>query len=502
MLDVLSGFPDAIGMASLVAMLVGTAAGIVVGAIPGLTATLAMALLLPFTYTMAPLTSLGMMAGIYNGSMYGGAIPAILMKIPGTPSAVATIFDGYPLAQAGRAKFALHVALVSSSAGSLISALALMVLAPLLVVFALRFGPIEYFWVAIFGMTSVSLLLASAPAKGLASAMIGIAVGVVGMDMMTGTERLVFGVRGIAGGINLAVLLTGLFAIPPVLAMLVGEKEGRSGGALTGTGITLREARGLVRTWLRSGFIGVVIGIMPGAGGNLAGILGYTEEKRAARDASLFGRGDPRGIAASECANNADNASSLIPTLALGVPGNSVAALMMGAMLIQGLNPGPALFSQHGDVVYGFMWQMLLTALMMLALGFVGAGLFVQMLRIPAALLAPMILVICAIGTYTASNSFLDVWLMLGFGCAGYLLSRSGYPIAPIVLGAILGPLAESSFRQGLLISRGDPLAFAASPVSIVLILAILAVLLLSPVRRVLKARRGRSASSETGTTP
>ncbi|MCC4245230.1 tripartite tricarboxylate transporter permease [Stappia indica] len=484
MIEVFSGLPHALLVDSILAMIVGTAAGILVGAIPGLTATLAMALLLPFTYTMSPLVALGMMAGIYNGSMYGGAIPAILMRIPGTPSAVATTFDGYPLAQAGRAKYALHIALVSSTAGSIISALALMIIAPPLVTLALKFGPIEYFWVAIFGLTSVSLLLAGAPAKGLASSMIGVAVGLVGMDMMTGAERLVFGVRHIAGGVDLAVMLTGLFAIPPALAMLASPSAGSSRADLTGAGLKLREAITFARTWFRSGIIGVIIGIMPGAGGNLAGILSYAEEKRAARDSSRFGKGDPRGIAASECANNADNASSLIPTLALGVPGNSVAALMMGAMLIQGLNPGPALFSQHADVVYGFMWQMLLTAFMMLGLGLVGAKLFVNMLRIPAALLAPMILIICSLGTYASTNAMADVWLMLAFGVTGYVLSRSGYPIAPIVLGAILGPMAESSFRQGLLISRGDPLSFVSSPISIILVVAILAILALPLLRR------------------
>lgn len=492
MLDVIAGLPDALTFQSILAMMIGTAAGIVVGAIPGLTATLAMALLLPFTYTMAPLTSLGMMAGIYNGSMYGGAIPAILMKIPGTPSAVATTFDGYPLAQSGRAKFALHVALLSSSAGSFISAVALMLLAPPLVSFALKFGPIEYFWVAIFGMTAVSLLLAKAPAKGVASAVIGIAVGVVGMDLMTGEERLVFGLREVAGGVNLAVLLTGLFAIPPALAML-GQSPGKGGALLTGEGIKLSAVPQFLKIWTKSGIIGVIVGVMPGAGGNLAGILGYSEEKRAAKDPSTFGKGDPRGIAASECANNADNASSLIPTLALGVPGNSVAALMMGAMLIQGLNPGPALFAQHGDIVYGFMWQMLLTAGLMLVFGFIGAALFVQVLRLPTTILSPMILVICSIGTYAAANSMVDVWLMLGFGFMGWLLSRSGYPIAPIVLGAILGPLAESSFRQGLLISRGNVLTFASSTVSIVLIVAILAVLLVPLMRTLMARRAGRT---------
>lgn len=489
MSEVMSGLPHALMLSSVLAMLIGTAAGILIGAIPGLTATLAMALLLPFTYAMPPLVALGMMAGIYNGSMYGGAIPAILMKIPGTPSAVATTFDGYPLTQAGRAKYALQLALASSTMGSIISALALMVIAPPLVSLALRFGPVEYFWVAIFGLTSVSLLLEGAPARGLTSAMIGVAIGLVGMDVITGSERLVFGVRHVSGGINLAVMLTGLFAVPPALAMLSAKRIKGEGTALSGVGLKVSEALYYLKTWIRSGIIGVIVGIMPGAGGNLAGILGYAEEKRSAKDSSQFGKGDPRGLAASECANNADNASSLIPTLALGVPGNSVAALIMGAMLIQGLNPGPALFSQSGDIVYGFMWQMMITAFFMFALGLIGAKLLVNMLKIPSALLAPMILIICSLGTYASTNSMADVWLMLGFGVMGYALSRNGYPMAPIVLGAILGPLAESSFRQGLLISQGDALFFFSSPISLVLVATIVSILML-PLFRSIRARQ------------
>lgn len=489
MSEVMSGLPHALMLSSVLAMLIGTAAGILIGAIPGLTATLAMALLLPFTYAMPPLVALGMMAGIYNGSMYGGAIPAVLMKIPGTPSAVATTFDGYPLTQAGRAKYALQLALASSTMGSIISALALMVIAPPLVSLALRFGPVEYFWVAIFGLTSVSLLLEGAPARGLTSAMIGVAIGLVGMDVITGSERLVFGVRHVAGGINLAVMLTGLFAVPPALAMLSAKKIKGEGTALSGVGLKISEALYYLKTWIRSGLIGVIVGIMPGAGGNLAGILSYAEEKRSAKDSSQFGKGDPRGLAASECANNADNASSLIPTLALGVPGNSVAALIMGAMLIQGLNPGPALFSQSGDIVYGFMWQMMMTAFFMFALGLIGAKLLVNMLKIPSALLAPMILIVCSLGTYASTNSMADVWLMLGFGVMGYVLSRNGYPMAPIVLGAILGPLAESSFRQGLLISQGDALFFFSSPISLVLVATIVSILML-PLFRSIRARQ------------
>lgn len=469
-------------------MLIGSIAGVIVGGVPGLTATLAIALLLPFTYTLSPTVALGLISGIYNGAMFGGAIPAILLRIPGTPGAVATTLDGFPLAQNGKARLALQVSLFSSVLGSVVSAIMLMLLAPPLVALSLRFGPAEYFWVAVFGLSSVALLLSGAPAKGLASALLGVAVGMIGMDMITGTERLVFGFRHMAGGISLPVMLTGMFAIPPALAMISAARTPLGETRIAGPGVTRKELTALWPTWLRSSIIGVVVGIMPGAGGNLASILSYSEERRAARDKSMFGKGDIRGVAASECANNADNASSLIPTLALGVPGNSVAALIMGTLLIQGLNPGPALFRQHADIVYGFMWQMMLTAFIMLIVGLVGAGLFVRILRLPQPILAPMILAICALGTYAATNSFADIWLMYGFGVAAYFLIRAGYPIAPVVLGAILGPLAESSFRQAMLIGRGNPLNLVSSPLSMVLV-GLIGLILASQIWRFVSGR-------------
>lgn len=475
----------------VLAMVAGTVAGIILGALPGLTATLGIAVLLPFTYGMAPIQALALMAGIYNGAMYGGAIPAILVGIPGTPSGVATTFDGVPMARAGQARLALQVALVSSVFGAMLSALSLILIAPLLVRFALQFGPAEYFWVAVFGLVSIAMLMSGDPLKGLASAVIGVLVGLIGIDQISGQERLTFGLDALAGGVNLIILLTGLYAVPPALDLLLDARRraARPDGenavdARAGPGLSLSRVADLIPTWLRSGVLGVVIGIIPGAGGNLASFLSWTQERRWAGRDNRFGRGDARGVAASECGNNADNAAAMIPALTLGVPGNSVAAMILGGLMIHGLQPGPALFRNNPEVVYGFMWEMLLTAPVMLVVGVLGAGLFARAMRIPPALMAPMILVVTTIGAYAAQNAIEDVWIMWAFGVLGVFLTRARFPLAPIIIGAILGPMAESNFRRAMLLMNMDEMVFVGSPITWVLIAMTFAVVLVPLLRR------------------
>ncbi len=481
--------PLVLGPTVILFMLVGTIAGIVIGALPGLTATLGIAVLLPFTYGMSPINALAVMAGIYNGAMYGGAIPAILVNIPGTPAGVATTFDGYPMARSGRARMALQVALVSSTVGSVLSALSLILLAPVLVIFALNFGPAEYFWVAIFGLASIAVLMSGDPVKGLIAAIIGVLVGLVGIDQISGQDRLTFDLEELTGGIDLIILLTGLYAVPPALDLLIDARMRATGGgapvdARAGPPLSWSLFVELIPTWLRAGVMGIIIGIIPGAGGTLASFLSWTQERRWARDGSRFGSGDPRGVAASECGNNADTAAAMIPALTLGVPGNSVAAMILGGLLIHGLQPGPALFRNNPDLVYGFMWEMLITAPIMFGVGIMGAGLFARAMRIPPALMAPLILVVTSIGAYAAQNSIEDVWIMLAFGVLGVLLTRANIPLAPIIIGAILGPMAESNFRRAVLLMNMDKTIFFHSIISWVLILMTLAVFLFPLWRR------------------
>lgn len=486
--------PVVLGGESLLSMLVGTLAGILIGALPGLNPVMAIALMLPLTYGFDPLVALGLVAGIYNGSMYGGAIPAILLRIPGTPSAIATTFDGYPMTRKGQAALALKTACWSSAVGGVISALALMTLAPLLAKVTLAFGPAEYFWVAVFGLASIAVLVGRDVVKGALCALLGIIIGLVGIDMLSGEERYTFGSLYLSGGFDLIVILIGLYAIPPVIEMA----ESRQAVAKV-SGDTFRVARhthrlGLVaehwRTWLRSSVIGVCVGILPGAGGNLASILSYNEAKRRAKSPETFGEGNPVGVAAAESGNSADNAASMIPSLTLGIPGNLIAALVLGALMIHGLQPGPQLFTHSGDVVFGFMWQLLLTALLLFLLGgLLATRLFAQVLRMPSPLLVPITIVLMAVGVYTVNGNVVDLYVMLGFGLLGYVLNRLEYPLAPVVLGVLLGPMAEQNLRLSLLISQNDWLVLFSRPISQAII-ALLLVVLISPLWKRLKQHR------------
>jgi len=494
--DLLVGLAAALEFRSILTMVGGTAIGIVIGALPGLNPVMAIALLLPITYGFEPLLALGLIAGIYNGSMYGGAIPAILLRIPGTPAAIATTFDGFPMAQQGKAGQALRIACWSSAIGGMASAVALLFFGPLLAQVTLAFGPPEYFWVAVFGLTSIGVLVGSDPLKGVLAALLGLGIGCIGIDGLTGVSRFSFGSVYLMNGFDLIVLLVGLYALPPVLQMAQdGDLRGmdRSKLAFQAQQFRLIQLVQHARTWLRSIVIGIVVGILPGAGGNIAAIIAYNETKRAARDPESYGKGNPDGVAASECANNADNAASLIPTLALGVPGNIIAALIMGALLIHGIQPGPRLFHNHPEVVYGFMVQLLLTAALLIVLGGLAATrVFAQVQRIPGVMMVPMILVLTIVGVLVVNGRVFDIYVMIGFGVLGYFFERINVPLAPIVLGVLLGPLAEQNLRRSLLIGRDDWSILVTRPISLVLVGMIVLVLLV-PVMRALRARRHRA---------
>lgn len=477
----------------IVAMIGASILGVFIGALPGLNPVMAIALLLPLTYSMEPLVALGMVAGIYNGSMYGGAIPAILLRIPGTPAAIATTFDGYPMAQKGEAARALKIACWSSAIGGVASAIALMTIGPILARATLYFGPAEYFWIAMFGMASIGVMVGSDAIKGLMAAALGLLLGTVGLDQLSGVARFTFGEVWLLSGLDLIVILVGLYALPPVISLAeAADIKGLSASdlKLEAVEVPWSEVRGLVPTWLRSSLIGIGVGILPGAGGNIAAFLSYNAAKSASDKPESFGTGNPQGVAAAECGNNSDNAASMIPALTLGIPGNVIAALVLGALLIHGLQPGPQLFHQNPGLVGGFMVQMLLTSLLILAVGGAAATrIFAQVQRLPGVLLVPMILVLMAVGVYVINGRVIDLWVMFAAGAAGYILEKINVPLAPIVLGLILGPMAEQSVRRALLISRGDPTELFTRPLSAVIALATLG-LVLWPILKSLKTRR------------
>ncbi|KJS41463.1 tripartite tricarboxylate transporter permease [Roseovarius sp. BRH_c41] len=477
----------------LLAMFGATLLGVLIGALPGLNPVMAIALLLPLTYSMEPLVALAMVAGIYNGSMYGGAIPAILLRIPGTPASIATTFDGFPMAERGEAAKALKVACWSSAIGGIASAVALMTMGPLLARVTLFFGPAEYFWIAMFGMASVGVMVGSDAVKGILAATLGLLIGTMGIDSLSGQPRFTFGQTWLLGGPDLIVVLVGLYALPPVLQL--AEKcdlRGLSSAQLRLEAVPFAkgELRGFVPTWLRSSFIGIGVGILPGAGGNIAAFLSYNAARNASDEPETFGKGNPQGVAAAECGNNADNAASMIPALSLGIPGNVVAALVLSALTIHGLQPGPQLFHQNPVLVGGFMVEMLLTSVLILLVGGVTATrMFAQIQRLPGVLLVPSILVLMCVGVYVINGRPIDLWVMLLAGLAGYVLEKVNIPLAPIILGMILGPMAEQSVRRALLISRGDPTELLTRPLSAVLAFATLG-MIVWPMLKLLRGKR------------
>lgn len=484
---------------NVLAMIIGTIAGIIIGALPGINVTAGIAILIPLTFGMEPLYALGIIAGIFNGASYGNAIPAVLINVPGTPAAVATTFDGYPMAQQGKSALALRIACYSSAIGAIISAISLILIAPPLARITLLFGPAEYFWLAILGLASIAVLLGADPVKGIIAASLGMFLSTVGMDQITGVMRFSFGYWELADGLPTVVLLTGLFAFSRVLIMAQEQKV---------TGVTSEELRmadekpdmtlmrALVPTWIRSTVIGLIVGILPGVGGNAAALLAYNEEKRAAKDSDTFGKGNPKGVAAAECGNSADNSSSLIPTLTLGVPGNAIAAIIMGALLVHGLQPGPSLFREEPVIVYGFMIQMLLTAMILFVLGgMVATRIFSQVLRLPGVLLVPLIGALMTIGIYTSSYELLHLYFAAAFGLIGYVMIKLDFPVAPFVLGIILGGVAEFNLRVALRISKGE-LGYLFSSVISQILVALLALIVVTAGTRFVKDWRQRTHAS------
>ncbi|MFG6621521.1 tripartite tricarboxylate transporter permease [Sulfitobacter sp. 1A05707] len=489
---ILDALPLLFSVTTILAMVGGTAIGIAVGALPGLSATMGIAVLIPLTFTMEPIAALGMIAGIYNGAMYGGSIPAILLRIPGTPAGIATVFDGYPMAQKGQARLALRISLVSSSIGSGVSAIALLLLAPPLSMIALKFGPADYFWLAIFGLMTIAVLLSNNPVKGLLSAVLGLSVGMIGIDMMTGIERFAFDQLELLSGVNIIVLLTGLYAIPPAIELALNPvKPAGELQEIKDKSSKFRWAT-LVPVWIKASGIGVVTGIIPALGGNVAALFAWNEQRRGDPDKDKYGKGAPEGVAAPECANNADTAATLIPALTLGIPGSSVAAVILGALLVHGLVPGPQLFRDKAEITYAFMLSMLVTSFLMLVLGTLGARAFINVLKMPTQILAPMIFVMSIIGVFAIHNSMFEVWMMLGFGILGYFMEKLDIPTAPAVLAVILGPIAEENLRRALLISGEGFFSLLQGPISWILVTLILATTVLPVLTKLWRRKRAK----------
>ena len=460
----------------LALMLLGVIVGMIGGALPGISASITIALLLPFAFTLDPLQGLIVLGAVYMAAEYGGSISAILINTPGTPAAVCTALDGHPLAQQGRAKEALHFAILASAVGGLIGVVVLISFTPPLAQFALKFGSPEMFWLAVAGLAIVCNLTAKNFVKGVISTLIGMSIATVGYDLATGHPRFTYGVQEIASGIGLVPCVIGFFAVPEMLlaisASTIATKKAVTKPASFKSVASYFFGRPLLV--IQSSLIGTLVGILPGAGASIASFLSYSEARRFSRDKTEFGKGNPEGIIASEGANNSMVGGSLVPLLAFGIPGSGSAAVLFGALTIHGLVPGPRLFEENAHVVYGFMVAFIPICFFMLIFGVLAAPSIAAILRIRDAFIIPSVLFLVLIGTYAYQNSMVDVAIAAICGLLGYFLVRGGFPLPPIVLGIILGPMAEEGFRRSLRLGEIEGsvwMMFFGRPICIVLIL-------------------------------
>ncbi len=477
-------------------IVIGTIAGIIIGALPGLSSTMGVALLIPLTFKMEPSTGLCMLGAIYCGSVYGGSITAILIRTPGTTASIATSWDGYPLTKQGKGGLAVGYSTIASFMGGIFSAFCLLFLAPPLADFSLRFGPPERFLLAVFGLTIIISISAESPLKGFITAFFGLVISSTGVDHVYGAVRFTFGEISLFEGIPLLPALIGLFSLSQAFILIeesIETKKSLSEKTINKIGKIipdLKYLKKLYRVILRSSFIGLVIGIIPGAGTSVASYVAYNEAKRSSKNPKEFGKGSLAGVVASESANNAVTGGSLIPLLTLGIPGNAVTAVFLGGLLIHGLIPGPELFTTHAVTTYTLMISLFLSNIALLIFGLIWAKFVLQLTNVPNNILAPIIIVLSIFGSHAMRLNMFDVYLMLIFGVIGYFMEKYKFPLAPIVLALILGPLAELELQRTMSIFRGDLSLFFKRPISIFFIFLIIFSFSISLVR--LKKNKSR----------
>ena len=479
---ILNGFTVAMQPINLWYTFLGVFMGTIIGVLPGIGPSAGIALLIPITYGMNPTSALIMMAGIYYGAKYGGSTTAILIRTPGEAASVMTSIDGYEMAKKGRAGAALAVSAIGSFIAGTIGVIGLTLFAVPLTSMALKFGPAEYFTLMLFAMTAVSTLTGKSPAKGVIATIIGLMIATIGIDLQSGQARYTMGIPEFQDGVGFVVVVVGLFAMAEVLRGLEGIYRGTSAEAMKIRGklwLTREEWKRSIGPIWRGGIIGFVVGVLPGAGGTIASIMSYTTEKRMSKHPEEFGQGAIEGVAGPEAANNSDTAGALVPLLTLGIPGGGATAVMLGAFIMYGVQPGPLLFQNRPDLVWGLINSMYIGNVMLVILNLPLIGLFVRLLYIPQGILYPMIVAISAIGAYAINGSVVDLWLILLFGVIGYIFDKVDIPVAPLVLSLVLGGMMEQSFRQAMTISGGDLKIFYGSAITVtLLVMSLISVLL------------------------
>ncbi len=467
------GLDAALALDNLLFCALGVTLGTFLGALPGIGVLVSLSLLFPVTFHLEPTAGIIMLGGIYYGTAYGGSIASILLNVPGTPANAVACLDGYPMARQGRAAIALSMTAVASFIGASIGIVLMMVSSPLLAQYALEFGPAEYFSLMVLGLMAASSVSEGQPIKGVAMVVLGIALGLVGTDLTSAVTRYTFGWVELRDGLSLLAIAMGLFGVTEVIA----SARSTQSAEVHRKGITLRamiptrdDVRRLWLPSLRGAAVGSFFGALPGTGGMIASFFSYAVEKRVARDPSRFGKGAIEGVVGPESANNAADQTAFIPTLTLGIPGSPALALILGVLLIHGINPGPSLLTDRPDMFWGLIMSFWIGNVLLLILNIPLIGIWVRLLTVPYHLLFPAVLFFVCIGVYSVNNNAIDIWMVIAFSIVGYGMRLLDFPAAPLVLGFVLGPMMEVQFRRTLIFSGGDFAAFVNRPISVVLL--------------------------------
>ncbi len=490
----ISGLAAVFTPTTLILIIVGVIIGIIFGAIPGMSAAMAVALCLPVSFGFEPVEGISLLLGLYIGGISGGLISAILLNMPGTPSSIATTFDGFPLAKNGQAGKALGAGIVYSFLGGLVSIFLLIFLSPPIARISLMFSPYEYFSVSIFALTMIASLSDQSMAKGLLSGMVGVSMAMVGAAPIDSYQRFTFGNHELDVGFALLPVLVGLYAISEVITTAEDKSVVTSDNIvdfkIKGFGFTMSEFRGQFVNFIRSSLIGTGIGILPGIGGGTSNIIAYITAKNQSKHPEKFGTGIIDGIVASESANNASIGGALIPLLTLGIPGDTVTAMLLGGLMIHGITPGPMLFRTNGDLIFSIFAALLVANVVMLILEFFGMRMFVNMLKIPKNILLSVIVVLCVVGAFANNNRIFDAHVMVIFGIIGYILIKIKYPLPPVILGFILAPIIETNLRRGLMLSKGSMSPFFTKPISATFLAIAALSILISIIKEIRKRKK------------
>lgn len=475
----LSGIQSVFSPVMFLLIVGGTALGIVVGALPGLSATMGLAVMLPITFYMAPANGILMLLGMYVGAVYGGSFSAILLNIPGAPPAVMTALDGYPMAQKGEAGRAIGLSSFASAMGGIVGVVCLMIVAPWLADFALQFGPAEYTMLALFGLSAIVAVSSKSYIRGFIGVTIGLLIATVGLDPFTNVSRFTFGKIDLMSGINYVPIVIGMFGLTEVLTQcleldIVTVAIQKIGSVIPGR----KDLRVLLKRFFPGSIIGTVVGVLPGAGGTIASIISYNQVMQTSREPEKFGTGIPDGLIAAESANNAAVGGSLVPLLTLGIPGSSPAAILLGALLIHNLRPGPMLFVNQPGLIYTMFMGLMLAQFSLLGVGLIMARAAPYIISVRKSIMLPIIALLCIVGSYALQNSYFDVGIMIVFGGVGFLLKQFGISPPPIILGLILGPMVETNLRSTLEITDQGMAVFLQRPISVILIVLTVMVIL------------------------